>query len=488
MLYTDSLSGLGCAGCQALQRELQGLRAKHAQAQEQMAELRDQVAHNESLIAQQNRELDQLQERLDKSEREAHRQAAPFRRPERKRKETKGKPGRKAGHKGSYRPVPVANEEAEVPLERCPKCQGPVHHVRPIRQVIEDIPQIVLRRLQLTTYQGRCPQCGLVHSTHPDQVSTATGAAGSHLGKNALALAAYLNKGLGLTMRRTCDLLEQAFGLSITPGGLNHALKRIADKVLEPYKGLLQSLNDSPVVHADETGWWVGGQSAWLWVFTNPQLTVYAIGDRSNAMRQSILPDDYKGVLVTDCLGIYDLFPGRKSKCCAHHLKAISEALEQAPDSTFLHDTRVFFEAAIFWHSMRGEVAADEYEFTVAHLHGRIDELLAPLRSHPAEIKIRNRLLKQRPHLLTFLAVPGVDPTNNLAERQLRPAVIARKLSCGNKTPKGQLTFEILASIAATCRQNQRDFTEFIAAHIPINGPRPPPLLGPCPNPSAAKD
>jgi transposase len=79
------------------------------------------------------------------------------------------------------------------------------------------------------------------------------------------------------------------------------------------------------------------------------------------------------------------------------------------------------------------------------------------------EEKVRQRLAKQQDHLLTFLDYPEVDATNNLAERQLRPAVISRKLSCGNKTMKGATTWSVLASLAATCQQRGDSFIEQVA-------------------------
>ena len=448
MPSTDSDSGLNCPGCRERDALIEGLR----------------------------RRVTELQRCLDESQREAHRQAAPFRRPEAKRKQTKRRPGRKTGHKPSYRKPPALVDEcAKVPLERCPDCGGPVHDVRPVRQVIEDIPQVRIHRLRLTTYTGHCACCGQVRSTHPAQVSTAVGAAGTHLGKNALALAADLNKHFKLPMRKVCDILQAHFGLRITPGGLSQALARIAKKLQGPFHELRRAVCESPAVYADETGWWVGGESAWLWVFTNPALTLYTIGDRSQQVIRRVLGDDYAGVLISDCLASYNPHPGRKSKCCAHHLKAISEALELAPDSEFLKQIRVFFKAAIIWHSLHGQVDDAEYRRRVAHLQRRLNELLAGVYGHPAELRIVNRLVKQRPHLLTFLEVPEiVDPTNNLAERQLRPAVIARKLSCGNKTEAGSAAFEVLASLAATCRQQGRSFTELVAACLTLGLPPPP--------------
>ena len=97
-------------------------------------------------------------------------------------------------------------------------------------------------------------------------------------------------------------------------------------------------------------------------------------------------------------------------------------------------------------------------------------QLLEPPRSEPNEQAVRNRLHKQRDHLFTFLDHDGVEATNNLAERQLRPAVIARKISCGNKTPKGAQTWQILASLAATCAQRATSFIAALARAAPLQG------------------
>lgn len=101
-----------------------------------------------------------------------------------------------------------------------------------------------------------------------------------------------------------------------------------------------------------------------------------------------------------------------------------------------------------------------------AQRRGALEQKTQELLSTPRqglEEKVRRRLHKQRDHLLTFLDHPEVDATNNLAERQLRPAVIARKLSCGNKTARGARTWEVLASLAATCAQRRESFAKLVS-------------------------
>ena len=97
-----------------------------------------------------------------------------------------------------------------------------------------------------------------------------------------------------------------------------------------------------------------------------------------------------------------------------------------------------------------------------------MDEALASVDVVSEDQRIANRLLKRRPHLFTFLYYDEVEATNNRAERALRPAVIARKLSCGNKTLSGKTTWEILASLGATIQQQNRNFIDFIAKRMPL--------------------
>ncbi len=140
--------------------------------------------------------IKQLQERIEQLERQAARQAAPFRRKDKDRKpsEKHGKPGRKPGHPPAHRKEPPQiDDHVEVRLNGCPCCGGPVTDIEPCEQFIEDLPPTRPHVTHLVTYVGNCPQCGEVRSTHPMQVSTATGAAKVHLGARALGLAALLN-------------------------------------------------------------------------------------------------------------------------------------------------------------------------------------------------------------------------------------------------------------------------------------------------------
>lgn len=413
----------------------------------------------------------QLTDRIEQLEREAHRQAAPFRRKDKDKKppDQHKPPGRPPGHPAAFRPPPPqVDDDVEMRLDGCPECGGPITAVRACEQYIEDIPPVRPHVTKLTTYVGTCRCCGEIRSTHPLQVSTAGGAAGTHLGPRALGLAAWLNKRLGLTTRSTCRVLQDLCGLKITPGGLTQALDRVADKSQPGFDQLVADLRRQRGVWVDETSWWVNGPKWWLWAFTSRNLTVYHIGtSRGRDVVLDMLGTDFKGVLTSDCLASYEKLPYKMHKCYAHHLKAISKANEKEP-SDYLIALRGLLHAAMVLQSVRGDLPPPEFAEKRKHLEARAEELLVRTTPPPGAAKVAERIRKRRHLLFTFLDDPELEATNNRAERALRPAVIARKLSCGNKTERGKRTLEILASLAATCHQRGQDFVETLRPHLTL--------------------
>lgn len=235
----------------------------------------------------------------------------------------------------------------------------------------------------------------------------------------------------------------------------------MAGKLEPAYENLLARLRAGPCVHGDETSWWVGGPGYWLWVFASQTLTAYRVAKgRGRNVVVEILGEQFAGVLVSDCLATYDDVNPRQQKCYSHHLKAIKQADEGSP-SAWLESVRWLLQKAMALKHQ--PLAATEKARCRADLEAQARELLASPRPTNLEEKVRRRLEKQQDHLFTFLEVEEVDATNNLAERQLRPAVIARKVSCGNKTPHGAHTWEILASLAATCVQRAESFAQLVS-------------------------
>ncbi len=197
----------------------------------------------------------------------------------------------------------------------------------------------------------------------------------------------------------------------------------------------------SHAVFVDETSWWVGGSGWWLWVFaTREGLVDYRVeSSRGSQVVQEGLGEGYRGVLVSDCLSSYAPPDYRKHECIAHHLQAIVRAWEREDTEApwYLDQWRGLLEEVLELYHRSGEYSGEGFAACREDLRRRVEELLAHSCSRPGDVAVQNRLKKHREHLLVCLDDPWVEPTNNRAERALRPAVIARKLSCGNKTEAG---------------------------------------------------
>ena len=380
----------------SLRGALQSLREKPDQLIEiilRQAEAIEKLTQKVEQLEQQIKDLndrnDGLTTKVQELETKAARQAAPFRIEDKKRASHPKKPGSPEGHPGSCRVIPDhVDEQIRVPLITCPECGGHVGPRRRIVQYIEELPVVRPRVTQLITEEADCPGCRkAVRSTHPLQVSLATGAAGVQLGPRALGVAAQLNKQHGLTVRKTCAVLGQLFGLRLSPGGLTQALARVAKKLEPAYENLLARLRAGPCVHSDETSWWVGGPGYWLWVFTNQGTTVYQVAKgRGRAIVAGALGEQFAGVLVSDCLATYDDVNPRQQKCYSHHLKAIKQAGESNP-SAWLDAVRGLLLQAM--ELKRQSLLPAEKADRRAELVAKAQQLLALPRPTNLEEKLR---------------------------------------------------------------------------------------------------
>src|SRR3954467_11392608 len=346
------------ATLEQLQQENQAMRAEVAALEQTVRDLLDR-----------NR---QVQEKLD--ERAPARQAAPFRRRESKKVPdgSKKRPGRPRGHPGVHRAVPDhVDEHAEVPLTGCPHCGGRVAAPEPIEQFVEEIPPLQPRVTHLVTYRGHCATCGEVHSSHPLQTSTATGAAKAQLGPRAHALAAALNKQFGLTMRKTCRVLQLLAGLTLSPGGLALSVQRTAAKVQPAFDSLVLEVRGAAAVFADETSWYVGAPEYWLWTFTTADATVYHVdGSRGRQVVLDMLGEHFAGILVSDCLASYENLPYRMHKCIGHHQKAIAEARGRpdTKDPGYLNEWKLLWTMVNALWRHRADLGDEEFVRQRGHL------------------------------------------------------------------------------------------------------------------------
>ena len=419
--------------------------------------------------------LERLQAEVEELQRAGKRQAAPFAR--RKLVEHPKKPGRKAGQgKFSQRekPAPKQVKETKVAkLHGCPQCGSKLRAIHQHEQYVTDIPVVVPFTTRYVTYSGYCVVCHKrVRSRHPEQTSQATGAAGVLVGPRAKALAADLKHRLGSSYGKVSEALNDAFGLQVCRSGWCQADQRLAETARPVYQELMEVVRRSMVVHADETGWRIGTLSAWLWVFANQEATVYAIRDnRSSDVVVEILGKEFKGILVSDCFVAYDdkrLTDWLKQKCFSHLLKDLKGMEESKTGRAvrFAQQLTTLLREALALKAEKARLDPLSFTQRAQALETQLDRLISKQRNLKDRDNVRfaRRLRKHRPHLLRFLYVDGLDATNNLAERQLRPGVIIRKTNGCNRAKGGAEAHSILTSVMVTCHQHDIPILDYMVS------------------------
>ena len=390
--------------------------------------------------------IKELRKQLVAAQRAGKRQAAPFSKGSRTSKPRR--PGRKPGMGNfSYRKPPPVDELSGPPVDVA---------------YVTDIPE--MPRPQVTEYRVqvcRCRGCGRrVRGRHAEVGADQYGASAHRMGRRVMAAAHVLHYGVGIPVRRVPTVLRALTGVELSQGAITQdALRRARGAVGDGYRRLRESVRESAVVHTDDTGWRVGGESAFLMAFETEDATVYQVRSRHrNEEVREVVPADYAGVMVTDRARSYDaqaLSGVRQQKCLAHVLRSISEVIETKVGrgrsfgkrlSELLREAMELRES-----ERRGEVA--DYGGETERLRREVSH---HLRDRPLSDRDNWRLQNElgwqddRGNLLRFLDDPGIEPTNNRAERALRGAVIARKVSHCSRNETGADAFSAFTSVIRT--------------------------------------
>jgi transposase len=443
---------------------------------QQIAELEEQLIQALKAIEKLRKQNELLHTEVEELKRAGKRQAAPFAR--RKLVERPKRPGRKAGQgKFSRREQPERRQvdrTKKAKLHGCPDCGGRLRDIHQHEQYVTDIPKTIrLITTRYVTYSGFCAGCHKrVRSRHPEQTSQAAGAAGVMVGPRAKALAADAKHRLGCSYGKVSELLNDAFGMQVSRSGWCQADQRLGETARPVYQELIEAMAHSSVVHADETGWRIGTLSAWLWVFTNQEATVYAIRDnRSSDVVVEILGRQFKGILASDCFLAYDdkrLKDWLKQKCLSHLLKDLKEMEESKTGRAvrFAQQLTAVLQAALKLKAETPSLDPALFAQQAQALETQLDALISRQRNlkDRENVRFARRLRKHRPHLLRFLYVAGLDATNNLAERQIRPSVIIRKTNGCNRSKIGAETHSVLSSVLVTCRQHNIPILDYMVS------------------------
>lgn len=388
-------------------------------------------------------------------------------------KKRKHKPGRPEGHKGEHRNVPQPDKTVPLQLERCPECGGPLSECRAKstrrQRIVEDIPEGIkteTTQYEMPTYW--CPHCQKTFSPKvPDALPAST------IGNRLLTLTAWLHYSSGSTLSQVIELFNYHLPIKLTPGGLIQSWARLAE-ILNPwYEEIKAECLKSGVLHGDESGWRVNGQTQWLWCFATQKETYYFIvPSRGQPAVFEFFKEFYDGVLVTDFWGPYEQVECTGMQKCLAHLLREFKRVEKYKDTSkdwpaFRKKLRrIIMDAITLWRDKRETLEAEVYSRRCALLESRLDTLLLQEYQNPEAQRLAKRLRKHRLAIFTFLYHTDVPFDNNHAERSIRPAVVMRKNSYGNRSSDGANAQSILMSVFRTLKQRGFSPTDILCTAL----------------------
>lgn len=374
------------------------------------------------------------------------------------------KRGGKFGHRGWFRKKPKKIDRVEdVRLECCPECKSKDITACKNEEIDEHVQEdIILPKVEAVLFRHHeyyCRNCKkVVSSTGNDEL------ANSYIGPKAKALAVFMRYVVKISERDVKNLFEKAFNLNIVHSsiaGFRDQLRRAGSPL---YERLKESLKNSSFIHADETGWRVDGKTSWLWKFSNKKICISHIDEsRGQKVVRKILGDHYDGTLITDFLSAYNkIITKAKQRCLVHLLRDLKKVLRYWHDDEevvrYVTRLKKILEDAIALHKEHKDAPWDH---TYRNKRAAVQEALRDFAFPNPNKKVLNRFAKRlqrhKDELFTFLYERGVDFHNNHSEQQVRPDVIFRKITNGNRSRKGVQCHNVIVSILQTAKLNKID-------------------------------
>jgi hypothetical protein len=383
------------------------------------------------------------------------------------------KPGRKAGHAAALRPKAATidvHQEVPLPIDTvgavcCPECKTQLSEVRHHERVVEDVVPAKTITTCYRTTSGYCPCCRKRIESRADEQPPAWDLPHAQLGINALSLGAIMRVCYRLPLRQITGVFAAILGLKVCPAAIVKQLKRLSKWLEGQYHRLKLILRASGVVYGDETSWRTDGKNAVLWMLSNDQHTLYHVDkSRGGKVIAELLGEAFgaegQSTLVSDFYSVYDQFDCPQQKCLAHLQREIKDLVAQRPGLAghgFFKRAKRLIKAMLKLKAKREQLTPQAYEHQVQLLEKRLADLAKATWNDPDADRLGARLRKYNGKLTTFLHKPEVPGTNNTAERELRPAVVLRKITGGNRSAEGAKAWAILASVIRTIQRQGRD-------------------------------
>lgn len=402
------------------------------------------------------------------------------------RKPTGRKPGGQPGHEGHHRellPVEQVDEVVKHKPARCVHCGAEFTREAAEGQLIDrhQVTELPRRAVKVTEHQAiacTCPRCGMTtRQAIPEELTR------SVLGARLSAAISFVSSRVHGSRRAVEELLEEVLGAPLALGTVMAREREMAQALSEPYRQAKQMIQKASAKNVDETGWKRAGR--FLWVAATRSLAVFHLDPcRNRDAMHELLGQKINGTICTDRYGVYQKVPIQRRGLCWSHLKRDFEELsEQKGAAKSLGDAGLELCAEVFdlWHRFHaGQISRSAMRRLMRPVRKKMKRLLKRGLRSPAKRAGRfcRDLLRLEPALWTFGRVKGIEPTNNHAERMLRPAVMWRKQSLGSHSLGGCRFVERMMTVLQTLRLRGQSVMDYLEqAIIALRSGVSPPLL-----------
>lgn len=343
------------------------------------------------------------------------------------------------------------------------------------RSQVVELPPMRPVVVEAWQYAARCRECGhRTKGTYPAGLEpTRT------FGPQIEALLGYLHERHHVGYERLVEVCRDLFGLQISEGGIDRALRRLAERARPTYEAIGAQVRAGPVIGSDETGARVAGKTAWQWVFQTPEASYHVIVPRRNAeviaaFLGDVRPEGWVSDLWNPQLQVD---ADTHQICLSHQIRNLTYAVEADgyAGRVWAIELRHLLGRAIHLHQIRETLTPTSFTRRRRRIENAVDRLVfrtfLPEQPDTANARrLQERYREHRASLFVFFDRPNVPPTNNASEQDLRPSVIHRKVTGGFRSQLGADVSAIFISLLTTARKRGQNL--FQALRSPA-GPSP---------------
>jgi transposase len=450
--------------------------------------LEGQVQTLTSMIHTLQEQVRALQEQVTQTSRNSSRPPSsdPPQSPRPSRPRGQRRRGGQPGHLGQTRPLVPVDEVDEVVVlkpDQCSGCQAPLSgdDASPFRHQVIEIPPLKPVITEYQWHQLVCPACGATtRAPWPDGVPSRT------YGPRVQATVALCTGAYRLSKRTTQQALEEIFGIPMSVATVSQLEQAMTAVLVAPVEEARTYVREQAVAHLDETSWRQGDKRGWLWVAVTSWVTVCLVRlSRGGDIARELLGETFAGILVTDRYSAYNWYPVRWRQLCWAHLLRDFAAMQSRGGASEELGVALLAQAHqmfAWWHRVReGTLKRSTFRSYMTPLRREVERLLekGSRCDVPTTAGTCRDILKRREALWTFVQVVGVEPTNNAAERSIRPGVLWRKGSFGTQSEAGSRFVESMLTVVSTLKQQQRHILAYLttACEAALHGAAAPSLL-----------